>query len=500
MKTSLQPSVVGSGLSVFLKPASLSDAATMSSLSTMSLFFGLLLSIVLQGNLAQFVPPTPTVEPLYPKGLRMSIPHEDGISLVAYHVKFNEDFEGLEAGVIARDIIKTRNGRWVYEDKTTRLKRGDIIYYWIHVVYDGLGYNLLDQSYVVNTFYNPDGSPVGTDDGNTISCAKQSPTKVFEYKDNNLQIKPQNICPGQVVFDDQFDKLDNNRWTIVERFSNTPNYEFVVYMNNKSNVDAWEGVLHVRPTLTDDVFGNNFIREGNLNLEKCTDEIGTKSCKQSGHSVYILPPIISGRLNSKPSFIFTYGRIEIRAKLPRGDWIYPLITLESADKQDSSKSYHEIIIAHSAGNPSLQTQDGQDLSGHVLRGGGFMITSSDHNKQHNLWNLSAKKSSSLWSDSYHVYDLVWEPGKVTIKVDNEQYGEQQLPTSFNSPAYLNFGIAVGGHIVFPNICKSNNYDKPWKNLSPKALNDFYQAKDKWLESWRTGDNGLHIDYVKVWAI
>lgn len=75
---------------------------------------------------------------------------EDGISLVAYHVKFNEDFNGLEAGTIARDIIKARNGRWTYEDRTTRLKRGQTIYYWIHVVYDGLGYNLVDQHHVIN--------------------------------------------------------------------------------------------------------------------------------------------------------------------------------------------------------------------------------------------------------------------------------------------------------------------------------------------------------------
>lgn len=70
--------------------------------------------------------------------------------MVAYHVKFNEDFNGLEAGTIARDIVNVRNGRWTYEDRSTRLKRGDILYYWIHVVYHGLGYNLLNQKHVVN--------------------------------------------------------------------------------------------------------------------------------------------------------------------------------------------------------------------------------------------------------------------------------------------------------------------------------------------------------------
>jgi len=68
---------------------------------------------------------------------------------VAFHVKINEDFYGLEAGQIARDIVKVRNGRWTYQDRQTQLNRDDIIYYWIHVVYRGLGYNTVDKSYPV---------------------------------------------------------------------------------------------------------------------------------------------------------------------------------------------------------------------------------------------------------------------------------------------------------------------------------------------------------------
>lgn len=37
----------------------------------------------------------------------------------------------------------------------------------------------------------------------------------------------------------------------------------------------------------------------------------------------ILPPIKTARINTKDSFNFKYGRVEIRAKLPRGDWLFP---------------------------------------------------------------------------------------------------------------------------------------------------------------------------------
>lgn len=46
-------------------------------------------------------------------------------------------------------------------------------------------------------------------------------------------------------------------------------------------------------------------------------------CKRFAFGSYILPPVISGRLNTKSSFNFQYGRIQIRAKLPRGDWLFP---------------------------------------------------------------------------------------------------------------------------------------------------------------------------------
>jgi len=38
-----------------------------------------------------------------------------------------------------------------------------------------------------------------------------------------------------------------------------------------------------------------------------------------------MPPIVTPRINTKETFAFQYGRIEIRAKLPKGDWIVGII-------------------------------------------------------------------------------------------------------------------------------------------------------------------------------
>jgi hypothetical protein len=37
----------------------------------------------------------------------------------------------------------------------------------------------------------------------------------------------------------------------------------------------------------------------------------------------IINPIQSARMRTLNSFSFTYGTVEVRAKMPRGDWIWP---------------------------------------------------------------------------------------------------------------------------------------------------------------------------------
>lgn len=61
--------------------------------------------------------------------------------------------DGREAGTFSRDIVKPKNGLWTFRDTVTRLKVGDIIYFWTYVDYfDGtnkLGYPRDDQMFTV---------------------------------------------------------------------------------------------------------------------------------------------------------------------------------------------------------------------------------------------------------------------------------------------------------------------------------------------------------------
>lgn len=452
--------------------------------------------ILFSGNSDAYTPPSAKVEPLYPKGLRISIPHETGITLVAYHVKFNDDFYSLEAGTIAIDIIKPRNGRWVYEDHTTELKEGDMIYFWVHVVYQGLGYNLLNQEHRVTEFYNYDGTPIHKEESNT--CTSPSVTKIID-KEGNMQ----NVCPNRLIFEDNFDDFNGSRWNIIEQFSGPPDYEFVVYKNDQDNVVVKDGKLKLMPTFVDQKYGVDFVRQGTITLEKCTGSSGTNECTQTAFGSNILPPIISGRLNTKGAFAFLYGRVEIRAKLPRGDWLYPLLNLEMANGEVQQGYTPPIIrIASANGNPVLNSPQGTDLSGKVLCAGKLASVQTSHGQSPHITRqgLLQRSNNVLWSADFHTYEIEWQMDRLLAKVDGTIYGEQRIGAPFNQPFYVNLGLAVGGRGEFGDSCISKTYSKPWKNVGSKAVLDFYEARDSWMNTWELDKSGLEIDYVKVWSL
>ncbi|KAH0949078.1 hypothetical protein HN011_005288 [Eciton burchellii] len=453
------------------------------------LFFAILFVCV--DEYYAYVPPPATVEPLYPIGLRISVPDEQGITLVAFHVKFNQDFDGLEAGQIAKDIIKIRDGRWIYEDRHTQLRKDDIIYYWVHVIYEGLYYNLIDQSHQVTDFYNYDGSLHITDKSEQ-NCTTKSATWIFNNGSR------QQVCPRQLLFEDGFAKLDDANWNLIQRFAGLPDHEFVVYMTNDVT-DVSNGVLRIKPILTNSKFGKNFVTHGTIILEGCTGEVDTNECQRQGIGSYILPPLISGNLNTKGKFEFLFGRIEIKAKLPRGDWVYPIITLTSAENTWEFGLYREIRIASSLGNEELKSPDGVDINNHILCAGALVTSLNESDNSNNRLQLSKRSSRKSWSDSFHIYEIEWKSGLIVIKVDGVQYGQQNVDNSFGKPSYLTLAVAVGGIHEFPDFSTSTGYVKPWRNVEAKAMYNFYRAKDSWYPTWDM-ETALQVDYVKVWAL
>ncbi|CAM9110596.1 unnamed protein product [Discosporangium mesarthrocarpum] len=160
----------------------------------------------------------------------------------------------------------------------------------------------------------------------------------------------------RLIFEEQFDTLDRGVWTLERTLEGGGNGEFQFYTDHPSNVFVRNGMLHLKPGLFQDLgplrpndqvsgeFPAMAIMTGGcqpypgcaeLVVKNCTAEgaSASEACKKTGGSPRgdIINPVTSGRVNTKGKFSFQYGRLEIRAKMPRGDWLWPALWLLPED-------------------------------------------------------------------------------------------------------------------------------------------------------------------------
>lgn len=191
---------------------------------------------------------------------------------------------------------------------------------------------------------------------------------------------------------------------------------------------------------TYDVGGNGW---GNNELEYYTSGRTENARVENGHLViearkesYSGRNYTSARLLTKNKAAWTYGRFEIRAKIPRGKGIWPAIWTLSAN------------------NPMTWPDDGElDIMEYV----GFtphMIYGTAHNKSYNGANgLQKGNSISIASaeDSFHVYKMEWSQKVIDWYVDDTKYFTYADPgMGFTAwPYYKDFfmilNVAVGGN-------------------------------------------------------
>jgi beta-glucanase (GH16 family) len=104
--------------------------------------------------------------------------------------------------------------------------------------------------------------------------------------------------------------------------------------NSDKNSYTDKDGLHIVPTLTTDsgITREQILNGYNLNLTKeggdgsCTGDSNTVCSIQSNDtSGVIIPPVQSARLSTKGKMSIKYGRVEVVAKLPVGDWLWPAI-------------------------------------------------------------------------------------------------------------------------------------------------------------------------------
>ena len=325
-----------------------------------------------------------------------------------------------------------------------------------------------------------------------------------------------------LALEDDFNTFNLSLWKHELTLSGGGNWEFELYTNNRSNSYVRDGVLYIKPTLLEDDIGLANLKNGfDMNIwggspaDLCTEPMFYGCERTSGAGGNYLNPIKSARIRTAESFHFKYGKVEIKAKLPRGDWLWPAIwMLPRYNQYGGWPSSGEIDIVESRGNAPSYPPGGYDSFGSTLHWG-VTYQTDFYTKTH-----AEKKGVDLSAD-FHVYGLIWNETYIGTYFDNETnvvldypitksfWSQTGLPSPpwdnpwvsggndapFDQQFYLVINLACGGTGgYFPD-----GNGKPWSDTSTHSVNEFYDAKGQWYPTWKGEDSALQVDSVKVWT-
>lgn len=234
------------------------------------------------------------------------------------------------------------------------------------------------------------------------------------------------IIYNDLVWFDEFEdnSLDTNKWfrqTLGPSGGRWYNSELQHYTNSTTN---------------------SFVSGGNLHI------VAKKETKtQNG----VRLNYTSARLNSK--YAFTYGRVDVRAKLPLGNGTWPAIwTL--------GKNINEVgayFQTQGFGNTNWPECGEIDIMEH-----GLHTTNSVSSALHtpsssgNTINTATKSLPNV-SKNFHIYSMNWSPNQITFMIDGNPYytykpsSKNRSNWPFDKDQFLLLNIAIGGFASNPDV-------------------------------------------------
>jgi beta-glucanase (GH16 family) len=217
-----------------------------------------------------------------------------------------------------------------------------------------------------------------------------------------------------LVWSDEFDgkTLDYSKWGVAEDAFGGGNQELQIYTDRAKNVR---------------------VEDGQLILEAHRDNADISGTVRE---------YSSGKIRTKHRGDWKYGRIEVRAKLPIGQGVWPAIwMLPTDDAYGSWAASGEIDIMEYRGqNPS-------EVLGTLHYGGG--------------WPKNTHSGSSFvlptgtFHENFHVFAIEWSEGKMVWSIDGKPYQTQtkwhseggDFPAPFDQRFYLLLNLAIGGNFL-----------------------------------------------------
>lgn len=193
--------------------------------------------------------------------------------------------------------------------------------------------------------------------------------------------------------------------------------------------------------------------------------------------------IFSTKLWTRNQYSFTYGKVEFRAKLPKGQGTWAACwMLGNQSNYGAWPKCGEIDILET-------TKDASKT----------MIPQSIHTQKYNgmptsLGNKHEDTVLSTATSAYHTYGIIWTSNKITFTIDGKEtwtydpsrYGGtgNKDVWPYDKPFYLIINCAVGG--TLGGQVGTNYWTKVGtKTYDSGAVNDIYQDK-------------MYVDWVRVY--
>lgn len=293
--------------------------------------------------------------------------------------------------------------------------------------------------------------------------------------------------------------------------------------NTNENAFIQDGMLVIKPTLQDPKLMDtnnviNLLKDGTCTSNLWADCVAVTNTTNGT----VVNPVKSARINTRKGASIKFGRIEVVAKLPAGDWLWPAIWMLPVNNTYGPwPASGEIDIMESRGNNYTYPLGGNNIVSSTLHWG-----PDPDNDQWWRDNVKREALHTTYAAGFHTYGLEWSEKYVFSYIDTrllqalyvgfnapfwqrghfppaEANGTQLVDpwsqtgrdsTPFDQSFYLILNVAVGGTNGW---FEDGVEGKPWVDASPTAMKDFWNAKEEWWPTWQ-GLGQMEVKSVKMW--
>jgi beta-glucanase (GH16 family) len=145
----------------------------------------------------------------------------------------------------------------------------------------------------------------------------------------------------------------------------------------------------------------------------------------------------STRMKTQGKFSFKYGRVDIRALLPKGQGIWPALWMLGNNITSvgwpacGEIDIMELIGGGDGRDNRVHGTVHWDSNGHASAGGSYTL------------------QNEIFADKYHVFTIIWDETFIRWYVNDVKYYEINITpshmTEFHLPHFFIFNVAVGGN-------------------------------------------------------